>query len=391
MEEVIGVPSTTSGNYGPNSSPNSIQVGVQLDGSSLPSSSHPDCDPFPTAGVHVWHDVPLGIQSPDVYFLPGYGRAASVVDGGEWVLLEAFDGAWQMPLIVRTLDDGAKDAISPTYSGVYASPSLSSQQVQEAWSLTVNCLRERGVISVLLRHSPLVPQAPRFPGQRSIISGHPTIVLEPADSESAWNAMEGRCRTSTRKALKNGYTGDVRQAAGQDLAPGGDFHRLYEETMQRRRAASGYLFGDVYYKELLEGLGSNLLIGEVRDRASVVVSSALLIRHGQRLHYHLAGSSVDDARMGANNLMLWTATQFAIAQGLRQFHLGGGITPRDSLSKFKRSFGGRELEYCISGMIIDHELYQAHTQNRARSCDISTNTLLDSNFFPAYRAGIAHV
>jgi hypothetical protein len=62
MEEVIGVPSTTSGKNGPNSSPNSIQVGVQLDGFSLPSSSHPDSDPFPTTGVHVWYDVPLGIQ-----------------------------------------------------------------------------------------------------------------------------------------------------------------------------------------------------------------------------------------------------------------------------------------------------------------------------------------
>ena len=274
--------------------------------------------------VHRGHQLPDGLPSPDVYFLPGYGRAASVTDGGEWVLLEAFDGAWQVPLILRTLVDGTKDAISPYgYSGVYASPSLSSVQIQEAWSATVNCLRELGVISVLLRHSPLVPQAPQLPGQRSIVSGHPTIVLEPADSDSAWSGMEANCRNKARKALKNGYTGEVRQA-DQDLAPGGDFRRLYEKTMQRRDAAPLYFFSDNYYRELLDGLGSNLLIAEVRDRAGVVASSTLLMRHGQRLHYHLAGSNVDDARMGSNNLMLWTATQFAIEQGLRQFHLGEG-------------------------------------------------------------------
>jgi len=116
MEEVIGVPSTTSGNYGPNSSPNSIQVGVQLDGSSLPSSSHPDSDPFPTAGVHAWHDVPLGIQSPDVYFLPGYGRAASVVDGGEWVLLEAFDGAIDHLSCFRTRTHALTSSLVPIHS-----------------------------------------------------------------------------------------------------------------------------------------------------------------------------------------------------------------------------------------------------------------------------------
>jgi hypothetical protein len=30
--------------------------------------------------------------SPDVYFLPAYGKAASIADSGEWLLLEAFDG-----------------------------------------------------------------------------------------------------------------------------------------------------------------------------------------------------------------------------------------------------------------------------------------------------------
>jgi len=327
------------------------------------------------------------VPSPDVYFLPGYGRAASIADSGEWVLFEAFDGAFQVPLVERTLAGGAKDAISPTFSGIYASPSLSSSQLQEAWSGTVSRLRERGVISVLLRGSPLVPQAPHLPGLRPIVQ-RPTIVLEPADEESAWSDMVGTCRTTTRKAIKNGYTGDVRPAAGQDLAPGSDFRRLYEQTMQRLDAASLYFFSEDYYRELLEGVGSNLYLAEVRDGAGFVVASALLMRHAQRLHYHLAGSNMDDARMGVNNLLLWTGTQFAVAQGLSQFHLGAGVSLRDSLFDFKRKFGGRELEYSVSGQIVDEELYRVHTQARAQECGITTETLLASNFFPAYRGGV---
>jgi len=38
-------------------------------------------------------------------------------------------------------------------------------------------------------------------------------------------------------------------------------------------------------------------------------------------------------------------------------------------------------------LIIDHELYQAQTQNRAKECGITTDTLLASNHFPAYRGG----
>jgi hypothetical protein len=248
-------------------------------------------------------------------------------------------------------------------------------------------LRELGIISVLLRHSPLVPQAADLPGLRSIIRGHPTIVLEPADSDSAWSGLKSQCRTQIRKALKSGYTADIRQAAGQDLALGGDFRRMYEKTMQRLDAAPLCFFGDDYYEELLVGLGSNLLIAEVRDSAGVAVSSALLMRHAHLLHYHLSGSNVSDARMATNNLMIWSATQYAAEQGLRQFHLGGGLGARDGLFHFKHTFGGRALAYSVSGLIIDERLYRDHVRNRARACDLTTETLLARDYFPAYRGG----
>jgi serine/alanine adding enzyme len=343
-----------------------------------------------TAMIHVYrgHQLPDGFPSPDVYFLPGYGQAAAVADEGEWVLIEAFDGAWQMPLIVQTLADGTKDAMSPYgYSGIYASPSLNSLQVQQAWFATVDFLGKEAIISVLLRHSPLVPQAYDLPGLISIVSGHPTIVLEPADGDSAWSNMESRCRNQTRKALKNGYTGDVRAVAAQDLAPDSDFRRLYEQTMKRRDATPPFFFEDGYYRELLAGLGANLFIAEVRDPAGDAASSTLLMRHGKLLHYHLTGSNISDARMGSNNLMLWTATQFAVTHGMSQFHLGGGLEARDDLFRFKSKFGGRELEYRVSGLVVDEKLYREHVRNRAKAFDVTTDTLLASNHFPAYRGG----
>jgi serine/alanine adding enzyme len=138
--------------------------------------------------------------------------------------------------------------------------------------------------------------------------------------------------------------------------------------------------------ELFDGLSSNLFMAQVRDENGVVVSADLLMRHGERLHGHLSGSNRDDARMGSNNLMIWTATQFAIDQGLRH-HLGGGVGPGDSLLKFKRSFGGRELEYAVSGLIIDDAAYQDQVESRAKECDTTSDELLASHYFPAYRGG----
>jgi hypothetical protein len=336
--------------------------------------------------LHDGDRFPEGLGSPDVYFLPEYGGAASLSELGDWVLLEAYDGAWQMPLIVRTLPDGAKDAISPYgYTGAYASPSLSSQQIQRAWVATVNIPRKLGVISALLRHSPLVPQAPDLPELLPILREHPTILLEPADSDSTWGAMESRCRNQVRKAQKNGYTGKVRPVTAVDLASNSDFRRLYEGTMRHRAATGQYFFGDDYYRALLDGLGANLLMAETRDPAGRTVSSTLLMRHEQRLHYHLTGSNPDGARMGSNNLMLWTASDFAATHGIAQFHLGGGLRAGDDLFRLKRKFGGRELEYRVSGLIVEKEIYRARTEQRARECNVTAEELCATHYFPAYR------
>jgi hypothetical protein len=340
--------------------------------------------------VHRGPHLPDGLSSPDVYFTPEYGRAVTVCESGEWIRLEAFEGAWQLPLIVRTLSDRTKDAITPHFSGVYASPALSPLQIQEAWSETVACLRELGVISVLIRESPLVPQAPHLPGQQLIVSGHPTFVLEHVDTDEAWTGLVKTCRTKIRKAIKNGYTADVRAASLQDLAAGNDFRRLYEQTMQRVDAGAVYYFTDEYYQALFDGLGPDLFISEVRNHAGVPVCSDLLMRHGKRLHGHLSGSNPQDARMGTSNLSIWATIEFAVDQGIEQFHIGGGITRDDSLFIFKRVFGGREVHYDVSGLILEPTEYQARVKARARECDVTAEALLTSNFFPAYRAERRH-
>jgi hypothetical protein len=159
--------------------------------------------------------------------------------------------------------------------------------------------------------------------------------------------------------------------------------------MQRVDAPLQYVFGDEYYQQLFAGLGSNLFVAEVRDHDGAVVASGLRMLHGDRLHAHLAGSNREDARMGTNNLMMWVATQFILDQGLRQFHIGGGVHPGDSLHKFKRSFGGRELEFLVSGLVIDEEAYDAQVKRRAKGLGTTAESLLASGFFPAYRGETA--
>jgi serine/alanine adding enzyme len=316
---------------------------------------------------------------PDVYFTPGYGWAVTDAGAGEtWLGLERLGGAWQMPLIVRPLADGWCDATSPYgYAGAWVHAGVDPHDAAAVWPDVLEELRDRRFVSVFLRHSPVVPQAPLPPGARTVVSGHPTRLLDVRDPDRTWADMKGACRTSIRKADKVGAAAEIRPATRADLDESAPFHTLYAATMRRRGAAPAYFFPQPYYGRLLDALGANLLIGVVRNRDGSVIASSLLMLHGPFLHYHLSGTSAEGADCGATNLLLWTACQSAPAYGASLFHLGGGVAPRDPLYRFKASFGGRDVEFRASGLIVNRGRYDQMTSHLPTP---------PKDFFPAYRA-----
>lgn len=333
---------------------------------------------------HDEGSVPRGLVSPDIYFTPAYGGVDASEANGTWRLLEMFDGGWLIPLAVRPLANGVKDATSPYgYSGVYAAANLSDRDLDTAWRETITALSDLGIVSAFLRHSPLVQQAPRTANQVSVVEDHPTTAVDIGPEEGMWERMEGRSRTAVRKAIKAGYTNAVRPVAGEDLVEGSPFRNLYESTMTRREAVPSYTFSDGYYTKLLTALGPNLAISEVISPDGTTHAAALLMRHGRFLHYHLSGSQVEAARLGVNNLLLWGALKYAGTIGVTQFHLGGGLRGEDALFKFKRAFGGRRFTYSATGLVVNEAVYDDLV---GRSLG-SRAHLGERRHFPAYRAG----
>lgn len=318
---------------------------------------------------------------PDLYFTPAYGTAATVAtEGREWMLLDCYDGAWQMPLITYDFGMSGIDAQSPYgYSGIYAKTTLSSTDQSRAWKSALGFLRDRGVISVFMRHSPIVNQA-EIPMAIPIVHDHPTFLIDTRNPDHTWAGLEGRCRTAIRRALASGLTVDITPAKESDLQSGAPFRRLYRETMSRRGALQSYSFSDAYYQCLSQELGNNLLIAKVKDEGGKTTSCALFMRHDSRLHYHLAASSANPGA-GSGNLLIWGACNIGRDLGIDAVHLGGGLIPGDSLHRFKRSFGGTVLGYNTSGVIVDSRAYSRLVQH-ARGDD----TLVANHaFFPEYR------
>ena len=316
---------------------------------------------------------------PDVYFTPGYGRAECRPPRESWLGITCYDGLFQLPLVVRAITDDHRDAGSPYgYSGAYADPALSAADLGRAWAHVYEVLREQRVVSVFLRHSPLVPQAPLPSPNTAVVRDHPTVAVDVRDLQAAWSGLQGRCRTAIRKARSHGVTVDIGPATADDLLPDADFRRLYEATMQRRAAAAFYYFDDHYYAQLRGALGDDLLLGRARDADGTVISAALFLRHGGLLHYHLSGSGPEARRLGATNLLVWAAAEHCSPAGVELLHLGGGTGRDDPLYRFKASFGPRRLAYQATGLVIDPAAYDRLTKDAP---DGATST-----FFPAYRA-----
>jgi hypothetical protein len=327
---------------------------------------------------------------PDVYFGEGYGRADAHAQGGTWISIADPSGAWQMPLSLAELGGGLREAVSPYgYSGIHVADDMTLSDAADAWSSARECLESLRVVSLFLRFSPLGPDPMTIAGGLgglTVERSRTTYMVAIGEPGRMWEALRSSCRSRIRKARKNGYVGEVREAQAEDLKPGGAFRRLYEETMTRRAAATHYFFGDDYYAGLLDGLDTDLFLAEVQGQDGSAVSSCLLMRHGQRLHYHLAGSSTDGAQMGSNNLMLWTATEFAWEQGLTAFHLGGGRADHDGLARFKSTFGGETRDFYTGRAVIDADAYSRLTAERADKLGTTVAALQESDYFPAFRA-----
>jgi len=339
-------------------------------------------------------DTLHGATCPDVYFTSGYGASAATIDVGTWHCA-ALDDRVLLPYIEREVNEHCSDAASPYgYCGLHVAEDLSERELASFWQELREFWKATGLITAFLRFSPMdlrsVRMASRLDGLHLTRRGDTALVPVDQGPDAAWKAMEGRSRTAIRKAEKSGFSSRLRPVHPDDIASGSTFRRLYEGTMARVGSSSKYLFTDEYYQQLLHGLGPALLMAEVCDSDSVIVAASLVMTHQKRAHYHLAGSNPDAARLGANNLLVWTIIRWAAAEGMDLVHLGGGLTADDNLFRFKKSFGGRAAEFWTGTAVLDENQYRVLAEERASRAGIPSARLRHSSFFPLYRAEFGH-
>ena len=187
-----------------------------------------------------------------------------------------------------------------------------------------------------------------------------TVVIDLLPDEDSIFSLQlsAKNRNMVRKALSEGLV----FCADYDFVSLKDFIRIYGDTMSRLSADDFYFFDEAYYQSFAEMLRKRSFLGCVKKDGEIL-AAALFMYSRDYGHYHLAGS-VKSSYHGVNNLLLWQAALELKKQGVKIFHLGGGLNddPENSLFKFKKSFSHTTAEFYIGKMIFNEDVYSTVCQ-----------------------------
>jgi hypothetical protein len=313
-----------------------------------------------------WRSELSTLDGSDVYFLPEYHHAYELNADGQARAFVASNNADKLfyPFLLRKIERvGAVPLEEELYDIEtvygYSGPLCSTSNpafLEAAWAEYSAWCRDQGVIAEFIRFNPLSANQAFAGTECQVGFNRETVVLRLDLPGSLMEGYSSIHRNMIRKAMRGGLT------CGQATLAGGmeNFKRLYFDTMRRTEADAYYFFSEEYFAALVDTPELNVALFEVTAEEKPV-ASALFLLHGDRIHYHLAGSDAGFRHLAPNNLLLHTVAEWGRAQGFRWLHLGGGRTPssEDSLFKFKSTISKSRLPFYTGKRIHDPQNYES--------------------------------
>ena len=322
---------------------------------------------------------------PTLYAGEHFGRATAAHEGGEWKYLSNDDGTFGIPLVIRSIPNSdLVDAVTPYgYGGIHIDESLSDEEAATLWAEALEVMNQAGIVSVFFRFPPFIPRqaerAAKLPGL-DVERVSSTFLVKTDDPDAARSRLHKSCRRAVRRAQEAGFVTVVEPPSKDNMTA---FRQLYEASMSRLNAQDGYFFGDEYF-DGLAGLGESMKVSRVVAPSGDTVAASLLMTDDRIAHAHLSGAA-PDAR-GVSNLRLWDLVKWCAESDVTDMHMGGGIREGDSLSRFKQSFGGEQVDFLVGRLVVNERVYRSLV-GRQRDAGHGVDGQAGA-FFPAYRANM---
>ena len=141
-----------------------------------------------------------------------------------------------------------------------------------------------------------------------------------------------------RKAEKAGLNAELISPDDEWIV---EYYSLLRETFHRQGLAVPHPIA--FYRQLIRLSKSGVaLCVDVRVDQQMLAAGIFLLDE-RRMVYFSGVASKEGMRLAAPSLIQWRIMQEAVAAGVAEYDMGGlGV---ESIDKFKRSFGGQEIQH----------------------------------------------
>lgn len=316
----------------------------------------------------------------DLFFQPEYVALNEIILGGR---TECFvyqdDGLLVIyPYLRRPIAGTPWTDITSAYGyGGFVSrpPGADLKRFHEAFC---EYCRQEGIVSEFIRFHPALGNHHNGAGSRLEVRFHQPVVA--VDYAQTPGGFEASVKKEVWKKLRRAQQGGVSVVADETGRLTGEFIRLYEATMTRLQADAFYYFDHAFFRGLNESLANHsVLFGAFLDGRMI---GGLLVLYSDWAGYNFLSCS-DSAHnaLGTNELLQFTALQWAARQQLQTYLLGGGRAGEDSLFQFKAKFSPQRKDFFIGRRIHLPDVYE----NLCRSTGLDPEAPPEGARFPLYR------
>lgn len=332
-----------------------------------------------------WDSIVRSFKEYDVYSLSGYTKAFQVRGDGLPVLfyykgdgLRGFNVAMKRdiaddPNFTGKIESGKWfDLVTPYGYGGWLLEG--DGEPSELDAVYTKFCREQSIVCEFVRYHPMWDNANQMEQMYQLIYLGHTIAMDLKDKETIWSNIISKNRNMIRKAEKNG----IEIVHGLDSERLSAFKKMYDETMAKDAAEEYYFFGDAFYNSINVDMTDNAIVFTAIYEGKPI-AAAIMLYANRKLNYHLSGSDITYRSIAPTNLLLYKAALWGCENGMKTFHLGGGIgSQEDNLFKFKRAFyKGEPRQFVIGRKKFLPSVYDELNKYRAG--------IPASSFFPEYR------
>lgn len=338
------------------------------------------------AWLRTWEAWPTREVAAHPIYVERFSRpcdsvVAAVLEGSD------ADGGVLYPFIVRPLSEEAWapegetrcDVITPYgYGGPWAwgTGRDASEAFWDGWDAWA--LGEGQVVSAFVRFALFEDQLlPSFRGD--VLDRMPNVARSlDLDDDALWYDYAHKVRKNVKRARKHELTCEVDET-GARLE---EFLGIYERTMDRRNAESGFYFGRDFFETIVRELPGSFAFFHILD-GDQVVSTELVLASTDVLYSFLGGTDADAFPKRPNDLLKHEVIRWGRDTGRRWFVLGGGYGSADGIFRYKLAFApSGEVMFRIGHRIVDQAACdQLVAWRTEREPDFAPRP----DFFPPYR------